>query len=217
MALRNTSIQKQSVGVSLTSTPKGLTVIRDPGCSAAIWHREPIEEFQRWINGLHPSELPSARIMLHAEMVRDAMSDLFDVRRLPKCYERTLLIDDIAALSAIFSSIMASRYLRVRLEVIRTNACFRFHIDAVTARLICTYRGRSTQYGNSIMGSEPEEIHNVPVGSPIIMRGTLWRSGVKPDLLHRSPQIEGTGVSRLVLILDPIDDIEANEFNGHLH
>ena len=155
--------------------------------------------------------------MLRAEMVRDAMSDLYDVRRLPKCYEGTLLIDDIAALSAIFGSIMESRYLRLRLEVIRTNACFRFHIDAVTARLICTYRGRSTQYGNSIMGSEPEEIHSVPIGSPIIMRGTLWRSGVKPDLLHRSPQIEGTGESRLVLILDPIDDIEADEFNRHLH
>ena len=113
--LRRNSLQKQSVGVSLTSTPKGLTAIKDSGCLAAIWHRKPIEEFQRWIDGLHPSELPSARIMLHAEMVCDAMSDLFDVRRLPKCYERTLLIDDIAALSAIFSSIMASRYLRVRL------------------------------------------------------------------------------------------------------
>ena len=67
------------------------------------------------------------------------------------------------------------------------------------------------------MGSEPEEIHNVPIGSPIIMRGTLWRSGVTPNLLHRSPQIEGTGESRLVLILDPIDDIEADEFNRHLH
>ena len=67
------------------------------------------------------------------------------------------------------------------------------------------------------MGSEPEEIHNVPIGSPIIIRGTLWPVGVTPDLLHRSPQIEGTGESRLVLILDPIDDIEADEFTRHLN
>ena len=87
----------------------------------------------------------------------------------------------------------------------------------MTARLICTYRGRSTQYGNSIMRSESEEIHSVPIGSPIIMRGTLWRSGVTPNLLHRSPQIEGTGESRLVLILDPIDDIKADEFTRHLN
>ena len=109
MTLRNTSIQKQSVGVSLTSKSKGLTAIKGSGCSAAIWHRKPVEEFQRWVDDLHPSELPSARIMLHAEIVRDAMSDLFDVHRLPKCYERTLLIDDIAALPAIFSGIMESR------------------------------------------------------------------------------------------------------------
>ena len=61
------------------------------------------------------------------------------------------------------------------------------------------------------MGSEPEEIHSVPIGSPIIMRGSSWPSGVEPDLLHRFPQIEGTGESRLVLVLDPIDDIEADE------
>ena len=71
-------------------------------------------------------------------------------------------------------------------------------------------------HGRALVAT-PEEIHNVPVGSPIIMRGTLWRSGVEPDLLHRSLQIEGTGESRLVLILDPIDDIEADEFNRHLY
>ena len=47
MTPRYTSIQKQSVGVSLTSTPKGLTAIKGSGCSAAVWGRKPIEEFQR--------------------------------------------------------------------------------------------------------------------------------------------------------------------------
>ena len=145
------------------------------------------------------------------------MTDLFDVCGLPECYERNLLIDGIAALSAIYGSIMESRYLLLRLEVIRTNACRKFYIDAVTARLICIYRGRSTQYGNSIMGNEPEEILEVPIGSPIIMRGSSWPSGLKPDLLHRSPQIEGTGESRLVLVLDPIDDIEADEITKQVH
>ena len=98
MSLLYTSIQKQSVSVSLTSTPKGLTAIKGSGCSAAIWHRKPVVKFQRWFDGLHPSESPSARIMLRVEMVCDAVADLFDVRRLPKCYGRTLLIDVIAAL-----------------------------------------------------------------------------------------------------------------------
>ncbi|MGD1885518.1 MAG: DUF1826 domain-containing protein [Paracoccaceae bacterium] len=214
MTLDRRLVREQSVGVSLTTTPKGLASIKDPACSAAIWKREPLVKFQNWINGLDPADLPRARIILRAEMVRDAMTDLADAHALPDCDERTMLIDDIAALAAMFSGIMDSRYLRLRLDVIETNACRRFHIDAVTARLICTYRGHSTQYGNDAMGDEPRDIHDVPTGSPMILRGTSWRSTAEPGLLHRSPPIEGTGETRLVLVLDPITDVEAHELDG---
>ena len=217
MSLYNCLVQEQCVGVFLTSTPKGLASIKDSGCSAAIWKREPSVKFQNWIDGLDPVELPRVRVMLRAEMVREAMTDLSNAYALPDCDERTMLIDDIAALAAMFSSIMDSRYLRLRLDVIETNACRKFHIDAVTARLICTYRGRATQYGNDAIGGQPRAFHDVPTGSPMILRGTSWRSISEPGLLHRSPPIEGTGETRLVLVLDPITDIEADEFGGHLH
>lgn len=217
MTLQGSLVREQCVGVCLTSTPKGLAVIKDPGCSAAIWQREPSTKFQSWIEAIDPVDLPRARIMLRAERVRDAMTDLADAHGLPESYERTMLIDDIAALAAMFSSIMDSRYIRLRLDVIETNACRKFHIDALTARLICTYRGRATQYGNGAMGNEPTDIRDVPTGSPTILRGTSWRSAAEPGLLHRSPPIEGTGETRLVLVLDPITDIEADEADGHLH
>ena len=104
------------------------------------------------------------------------MPDLSDACGLPDCAARTLLIDDIAALADMFSSIMKSRYLRLRLDVIETNACRKFHIDGITARLICTYRGHATQYGNGAMGDSPADIHEVPTGSPMILRGTAWPS-----------------------------------------
>ncbi|MEQ3708143.1 MAG: DUF1826 domain-containing protein [Tateyamaria sp.] len=217
MTLHQSLVREQSVGVCVTSTPKGLSSIKDPRCSAAIWKREPAAKFQNWIDSLYPVDLPRARIMLRAEMVRDAMTDLVDAHALSDCDEREMLIDDIAALAAMFSSIMESRYLRLRLDVIETNAYRDFHIDAVTARLICSYRGRATQYGNGAMGHEPKDIHDVPTGSPIILRGTSWRSTAEPGLLHRSPPLEGTGETRLVLVLDPIADIEADESDGHVH
>ncbi|MEM0946104.1 MAG: DUF1826 domain-containing protein [Pseudomonadota bacterium] len=217
MTLHQDLVRNHSIGVSLTSTPKGLASIKDPGCYAAIWKREPLGKFQNWIDSLDPTTLPRARIMLRAEMVREAMVDLSGVRALPDCDERTMLIEDIAALAAIFSSIMGSRYLRLRLDVIETNACRKFHIDAVTARLLCTYRGRATQYANVTMGEDPKQIHDVPTGSPMILRGTNWPGVAKPELLHRSPPIEGTGETRLVLVLDPIADIEADEVRGHVH
>ena len=217
MSLHDGLVREQCVGVCLASSPKGLASIKDAGCSAAIWKREPAAKFQNWIDGLAPVDLPCARIMLRAEMVRDAMTDLVNAHALSDCDERTMLIDDVAALAAMFSNIMDSRYLRLRLDAIETTACRKFHIDAVTARLICTYRGHATQYGNGAMGAEPYEIHDVPPGSPMILRGTSWPSTSKPGLLHRSPPIEGSGETRLVLVLDPIADIDADEFDGRLH
>lgn len=217
MTAHQSLVRETSVGVSLATTPKGLAAIREPGCSAAIWKRQPLPAFQKWIDGLAPVQLPRARIMLRADTARDAMTDLSEACALPDCEERKMLIDDVAALAAIFSSIVESRYLRLRLDVIDTNACRKFHIDAVTARLLCTYRGHATQYGNGAKGDHPVNIHEVPTGSPMILRGTLWPSAASPGLLHRSPPIEGTGETRLVLVLDPIPDIEGDETETHFH
>ena len=60
---------------------------------------------------------------------------------LPDGAERARLVDDAAALADIFAGLMRARHLRLRFDVVTTNACRKFHIDAVTARLICTYRG----------------------------------------------------------------------------
>jgi hypothetical protein len=103
---------------------------------------------------------------------------------------------------------MEAKYLRLRLDVVTTNACRKFHIDAVTARLVCTYRGPGTQYGISNDGAEPRHILTAPTGAPILLRGTRWPERPCSVLLHRSPPIEGTGKTRAVLVLDPVDNPE---------
>lgn len=39
--------------------------------------------------------------------------------------------------------------------------------------------------------------------APDLLRGTLWLGKPASGLLHRSPLIEGTGETQLVLVLDP--------------
>ena len=39
------------------------------------------------------------------------------------------------------------------------------------ARLICTYRGTSTQYGLANTAGDPETVHTVPTGTAIVLRG----------------------------------------------
>ena len=206
MTLVREIVKNAAIGVGVADTPEGLSALHRPGCAAAIWRRQPLPGFQSWVDRLDPDVLPRARVILRPEAVRDAALEVCDASGTPAGPERDLLVDDIAALADIFTGLMHARWLRLRLDVVTTNACRRFHIDAVTARLVCTYRGTGTQYGISTDGAEPRRIFTVPTGAPILLRGRLWPERPLVGLLHRSPPIEGTGETRLVLVLDPVDE-----------
>ena len=193
-----------SVGVS--ETPKALFKIHKPGCAAAIWNRYPLATFQTWLDDLPPEALPRARLILPTDAVQDAIEQMCRLAGTPDTPECGMLVGDIAALADIFADVMGVGYLRVRLDVVQTNACHKFHIDALTARLICTYRGTGTQYGLSADGTDPETVYTVPTCAPIVLRGRDWPAHTHADLLHRSPPVEGTGETRLVLVLDPVLD-----------
>jgi len=191
-------------GVSVAKAPNGLTALKDQGCAAAIWDRRPEPSFQKWIDRLSPNHLPSTRVTLQPHNIRAAMTEACDAANLPDSTGRQRLISDVTALAGLFCDVMDPPLLRLRLDKITTNACRRFHIDAITSRLVCTYRGTGTQYGISQDNAEPEQVFTVPTGAPILLRGTLWPEQPSSGLLHRSPPIEGTGETRLVLVLDPI-------------
>lgn len=206
MSLAQGALDASDTGIVNANTPDGLSAIRRPGCAAVIWERRPLPRFQTWIDSLAPELLPIARIILRPGFVCEALVNITRACGLSEGPERDLLIDDISALAAIFADVMRVDYLRLRLDVINNHACRKFHINAVPARLVCTYRGTGTQYGISTDGNHPCHISTVPTGSPIILRGTRWPETPVSGLLHRSPPIEGTGATRLVLVLDPVDD-----------
>jgi len=206
MTLVRETVKDSAIGVSVSDTPEGLSAIQNPGCAAAIWQRHPLPSFQTWIDALEPGQLPKARAILRPEKVREAASQICQVAGTPACDERERLVADTATLADIFAGLTSAPYLRLRFDVVTTNACRKFHIDAITARLICTYRGTGTQYGISSDGAEPRRVFTVPTGAPIMLRGMLWPERPKSGLLHRSPPIDGTGETRLVLVLDSVDD-----------
>ena len=111
-------------------------------------------------------------------------------------------------MAGMFAGIVDAPYLRMRMDVVTTNACRKFHVDAITARLVLTYRGTGTQYGVSQGGHDPQRVFTVPTGAPILLRGSLWPETPRSGVVHRSPPIEGTGETRLVLVLDPVHDLD---------
>ncbi|MEM6589751.1 MAG: DUF1826 domain-containing protein [Pseudomonadota bacterium] len=209
------TVTDAAVGVGVTKSHEGLSSIHHPGCAATIWQRAPAPDFQDWIDDLDPEHLPRIRMILAPDQVREALQKTALMCGTPDCPQCGMLVDDIAALAMIFADVMTARFVRLRLDVVTHNACRKFHIDAVKARLICTYRGTGTQYGISTDGEDPSRVFTVPACAPIILRGTQWPEGPKSGLLHRSPPIEGSGETRLLLVIDPVD--EAPNDNNTIH
>ncbi|MEW7008163.1 DUF1826 domain-containing protein [Lentilitoribacter sp. EG35] len=201
-------IIEHAKGVVIAREPQDLIAIREHNCAATLWKRKFQSDFQTWIDQLPPENLPEGRLILPQNRIADAVHQLCEIAGTPEGSTCDMLVNDIDALAQLFSALMGTEYLRLRLEKVTDNACRKFHKDAITARLVCTYRGQGTQYGTSLEGDEPQQIFNVPTGAPILLRGTLWPETPESGLLHRSPPIEGTGETRLLLVLDPVSDPE---------
>ena len=149
-------------GVVTTASLQGLRNVRDAGVGGVILDRKPLTSFQTWIDTLRPFRLPRARVILRPPAIHDAVTAACENAGTPDGPERRRLTDDIAALAGMFSDVMDARWLRLRLDVVDGNACRRFHVDRITARLICTYRGTGTQYGvTADRDEDPQTIHTV--------------------------------------------------------
>ncbi|MDG1315815.1 MAG: DUF1826 domain-containing protein, partial [Paracoccaceae bacterium] len=183
-------------GVGVANTIQDLAIMRDPACAVALCQRQPDRNVLEWLERLDSDRLPKARVILPPDRISEALEQICDISDTPDCEERNRLIDDVTKLAKVFADLMKTAHLRLRFDVVTTNSCKKFHIDRITARLLCTYRGTGTQYGVSIDGPEPDRILTVPTGSPIVLRGSLWPETPKSGILHRSPPIEGTGEYR---------------------
>lgn len=199
------------VGLSLLQDAEDMAGFRDPACAAAIWGRSIPSEVIAWLADLGMAQLPRGRVVVQPLAVPATLRHLCDLACTPKGPERDWLVDDIAMLAQRFANLFEVSYVRLRLQVVTTNACRKFHRDAITGRLVCTYLGTGTQYGTAGPGADPAAVFTTPTGAPILLRGSLWPPDPDDGFLHRSPPIEGSGETRLVLVLDPVLDLEEVE------
>ena len=204
MSFARDTVYDAAVGVAIADDRDDLSAFSKPGCAAAVWRRQIPQHIDSWLDKIAPENLPKTRVILPSHAIVQTLTHVCDMAGLIASKERAWLCYDIASLAETFSSLMSAQFLRIRLDVIDTNACRKFHIDALTARLVCTYRGTGTQYGVSTDGADPTRVFTVQTGCPILLRGTEWPTQPASGLLHRSPPIAGTGETRLVLVLDPV-------------
>lgn len=169
---------------------------------AAIWNRSLPMAVESWLDALPADRLPEGRFVLKPADVSPCMAGLFAASRHEASPALTWLCEDAAHLADHVCEIAGATLVRLRVEPVFDNACSKLHIDNVVARLICTYRGPGTQVG--LADAASETIKNIATGMPILLKGKRWPGAHDPKLRHRSPPIEGTGRSRLVLVLEGV-------------
>lgn len=177
--------------------------IRDEGCNLAIWQRDPPCDFAPLITGTPgdirceatPAGLPG--------LLQTALGEAgFGAAHLHDAF-----VADAALLADHFCTALGLGRFEVRLEVVSTDSCRKFHGDYVSARLITTYVGPGTDWldadGASALarGVQPVQINRMKAGDVGLFKGRL---ATLHPAIHRSPPISQSGERRLLMVLNPV-------------
>lgn len=194
--------------VRFSSDPSVLAEIRRADTNLAVW--------QRGTGPAVPDEAMLATIddvgvTMPAGQIATSLPAILRKASYPRAIHRDLS-SDVEMLAQRVAAITGCNTVAVRLEIVKTDACKRFHSDYVTARLICSYAGRGTQWlsdEDAVAlrdGADPARLtlRELGTGDVAMFKGRQWSE--HGAIIHRSPPIAGTGQRRLVLVIDPAPD-----------
>jgi Protein of unknown function (DUF1826) len=168
------------------------------------------------LDRVQPADFPDVRAEGQGEMLRHALEERIQAGALGPDWLARWLVDDVLFLVRMFQEISAARRVLLRLQTVEDDACSRFHTDNVRFRLVSTYRGPGTEWLSPRAASMAPGREHLPVaptyqlarGDVAIMRGSRDATPECPGVLHRSPPIAGSGVTRLFLAIDDAADQE---------
>ena len=188
--------------VQIVQSPSQFAALSDNQTDAIIWNRRLPESVTSALQELPSHDVSNGRFSITADEVRTCALDLFHQWRIDIGQAAHWLAADIEILAKQMVKLLSTRHLLLRVELIRDDACRKFHCDMVKARVICTYSGPGTEYCIPGADGATSQTVNAPTGCPILLKGKLWPGGSQQTVLHRSPSIENTSISRLVVVLN---------------
>ncbi len=166
-------------------------------CELSIWHRPARVGLARAFAQLRFEGFEDLRVEGDTDHVLDTMRHALEPLKWPG--EVTgILLGDVAMVLAQVSRVRP--LFQLRLEHVTDDACRRFHKDNTHLRLITTYTGPGTQWIQKTDGVQSPELNTLAPFDMAIFRGQ--RSGGHETVFHRSPPIKGSGLSRLVMVID---------------
>ena len=195
-------------------TPKALTGILDDGVNLALWQRQlpaHIADFGRLLLSLNEPLAESLSLEMPGDDAEPNLRGLASGFSDLEGYEG--FIADVSWLVSAFACLLGAQRIGLRLRVLDTAMCPRFHVDHVPVRLITTYAGIGSQWlkegamDRRQLGkpdAEPQDeslIQQITSGEVALLKGEKWHGNEGFGLIHRSPQ-PAPGERRLILTLD---------------
>lgn len=186
-----------------TMSGDGLAAISDEGVNLAIWQRADAPT----IAAGDLDDVDDVAVTLWVAELAEAVPAALVAARFG-ARDGAMLARDIVDLATRFAALLAIDRVAIRLEVVETDACRRFHADYVAVRLICSYVGPGTQWLDNRdaaalgEGADLAELtpRSIATGDVALFKG---RDRTDMPIVHRSPPVAATGELRLVLVIDP--------------
>ena len=210
------SVERRAVFGSDVSV---LSEIYQPDVNLSVWNRAIDPEVRVEADALVASD-PSIQksMVIRADEAPVSLQAI-----LPKQQYRALHADMLWLIDA-FSYLFDLREVGLRLAVLDTAMCPKFHVDKVPCRLITTYTGIATEWlphhlvnrrflgpnAPTSLGAaqgicQPSDVEILEAGAVALLKGESWEGNEGCGLVHRSPSIP-EGRQRLLLTLDLAGD-----------
>lgn len=216
------STSQEAESFHLTTSREGLAAVHRDEVNIAIWRRWVSESkrrsLERWARTA--AERVSATIdaeRFSAALVFPALTTFAEAKG------REWLACDIDDLVRLFAELTGNERFNASFGGVHTDRCRKFHIDYVRMRLVTTYAGPGTEWlpnhalhrdilreppecyreANAAIVKDGRLVRRARAGDVVVMKGELAIPG--GAAVHRSPPIESSGHSRLMLTLTTIE------------
>ena len=205
--------------LSSDTDPGVLADIYNEGTDIAIWKRDLPQSVRSSVAEFvdtHPSHRAAIAVTPDKayKALIESLGGKLDVE----------VIADIADLVGMFCMLFNLEQAGIRLSVLDSAMCPKFHVDRIPCRLVTTYQGIATEWlphdsvdrsklGHGSNGkpdhasglySQSQDIKQLHDGDVALLKGDSWEGNKGRGLVHRSPQVDEQG-GRLLLTVDFIN------------
>ncbi|MGD2119685.1 MAG: DUF1826 domain-containing protein [Chromatiales bacterium] len=195
--------------------PEVLGRILDPGVNLCLWQRPVQPAVTQELASLQATQLPDVRSRTSTQSFDADVKALLQQQRLdPAAFSNWRA--DLRRLADLYFGVCEGRDVVLRLVTTEDDDCRRFHVDRSQLRLLCTYRGPGTEWLTDAQVDRQAQSSGAPnedilrFGAPShfapfwagILKGDAFPGNAGHGLVHRSPQIAGSGQTRVLFCLD---------------